>query len=127
MQPDIMQSLFRSAQISSQESPNSQCNLQCLCPKDHWDPVCGDNGVTYYSACYAGCRMSNRTGNTAVYYNCSCVMQPLLGLSGGSATAGPCSKGRHCSRMFLYFMAISVVTSFTLSLGGTPGYILLLR
>ncbi|XP_077324795.1 solute carrier organic anion transporter family member 1C1 isoform X1 [Lithobates pipiens] len=116
-----------SAQISSQESPNSQCNLQCLCPKNNWDPVCGDNEVTYYSACYAGCRMSNRTGNTAVYYNCSCVMQPLLGLSGGSATAGPCAKGRHCSRMFLYFMAISVVTSFTLSLGGTPGYILLLR
>ncbi|CAI9608130.1 unnamed protein product [Staurois parvus] len=116
-----------SQQISSQESPISQCNLRCLCPKNQWDPVCGDNGVTYYSACYAGCRMSNGTGNTAVYYNCSCVKQPILSSSGGSATVGPCSKERHCSRMFLYFMAISVVTSFTLSLGGTPGYILLLR
>ncbi|KAM5172160.1 solute carrier organic anion transporter family member 1C1-like [Mantella aurantiaca] len=116
-----------SAQISYPENAISQCNLQCLCPKNHWDPVCGDNGVTYYSACYAGCQSFNGTGNTAVYYNCSCVMQPLLGSSGGSAMAGPCSKGIHCSRMFLYFMAISVVTSFTLSLGGTPGYILLLR
>ncbi|XP_018425821.1 PREDICTED: solute carrier organic anion transporter family member 1C1-like [Nanorana parkeri] len=116
-----------STEISSQESAISQCNFQCLCPKNQWEPVCGDNGVTYYSACYAGCRLSNRTGNTAVYYNCSCVMQPSSGSRGGSAMAGSCSKGRHCSRMFLYFMAISVVTSFTLSLGGTPGYILLLR
>ncbi|XP_072256003.1 solute carrier organic anion transporter family member 1C1 isoform X2 [Pyxicephalus adspersus] len=116
-----------STQISPQESFLAQCNLQCQCPKNHWDPVCGDNGVTYYSACYAGCRLSNGTGNTVVYYNCSCVMQPVSDSHGGSATAGPCSKGRNCSKMFLYFIVISVVTSFTLSLGGTPGYILLLR
>ncbi|XP_068134121.1 solute carrier organic anion transporter family member 1C1 isoform X2 [Hyperolius riggenbachi] len=115
------------SQISYEERAVSQCNLPCMCPKSHWDPVCGDDGVSYYSACYAGCQVANGTGRTPVYYNCSCVMQPLSGTRGGSAVSGLCSKGRYCSRMFLYFVVISVVTSFTLSIGGTPGYILLLR
>ncbi|XP_075066912.1 solute carrier organic anion transporter family member 1C1-like [Mixophyes fleayi] len=113
--------------ISYEDNAVSGCNIWCQCPKNHWDPVCGDNGVTYSSACFAGCRLSNGTGNIAVYYNCSCVMPSASHLGGGWASAGPCSKGRDCSRMFLSFVVISVITSFWLSFGGTPGYILLLR
>ncbi|KAM4678018.1 solute carrier organic anion transporter family member 1C1-like [Discoglossus pictus] len=111
------------AQISYQENAVSECNSGCMCPKSHWDPVCGDNGITYYSACLAGCKSSNGTANRAVFYNCSCISYP----GGGSAVAGPCAKEMDCSKKLLYFVAVSVVTSFTLSFGGTPGYILLLR
>ena len=34
---------------------NSTCNNNCGCSFETYDPVCGSNGVTYYSACFAGC------------------------------------------------------------------------
>ena len=43
----------------------SQCNAACDCDPSLYNPVCGTNGVTYYSACHAGCteaseHMSNK-------------------------------------------------------------------
>ncbi|KAM8973796.1 LOW QUALITY PROTEIN: solute carrier organic anion transporter family member 1C1-like [Pelodytes ibericus] len=114
-------------QISYNENAESDCNLSCRCPKNHWAPVCGDNGITYYSACFAGCLGLNGTEKTAIYYNCSCVAPRGRSSHSNSAVPGLCNKGNACSKMFIYFVVISVITSFTLSFGGTPGYILLLR
>ncbi|XP_075459064.1 solute carrier organic anion transporter family member 1C1-like isoform X2 [Ascaphus truei] len=110
-----------------QDEAVSECNSGCMCPKKHWDPVCGDNGITYHTACLAGCRGSNGTGKRAVFYNCTCVEAAVSYSGSSSAVAGSCAKGKDCSKMFLYFVVISAITSFTLSCGGTPGYILLLR
>ncbi|KAM4035183.1 solute carrier organic anion transporter family member 1C1 [Anomaloglossus baeobatrachus] len=112
-----------SSHMSQVNGALAECNVHCLCPQNQWDPVCGENGVTYYSACFAGCHVTNGT----VFSNCSCVVLPPLLSGGSSAVPGPCSRGRSCSRMFLYFVVVSVITSFTLSFGGTPGYVLLLR
>uniref|UniRef100_A0A8C0Z926 Solute carrier organic anion transporter family member n=1 Tax=Cyanistes caeruleus TaxID=156563 RepID=A0A8C0Z926_CYACU len=104
----------------------SECNSGCSCSKDDWDPICGENGVTYVSACLAGCQASNGSGKNTVFFNCSCV-GTFESSQGSSAVVGPCQKGNECPKMFLYFLVISVITSYTLSVGGTPGYILLLR
>ncbi|XP_041340326.1 solute carrier organic anion transporter family member 1C1-like isoform X2 [Pyrgilauda ruficollis] len=104
----------------------SECNSGCSCSRNDWDPICGDNGVTYVSACLAGCRASNGTGKNTVFFNCSCV-RTFESSQSSSAVVGPCQKGNECPKMFLYFLVISVITSYTLSVGGTPGYILLLR
>ncbi|NXO92432.1 SO1C1 protein, partial [Certhia brachydactyla] len=104
----------------------SECNSGCSCSKNDWDPICGEDGVTYVSACLAGCKASNGTGKNTVYFNCSCV-GTFESSQSSSAVVGPCQKGNKCPKMFLYFLVISVITSYTLSVGGTPGYILLLR
>lgn len=58
-----------------------------------------------------------------VFSNCSCV-----GVAGNfTAGAGPCPHTDDCDRMFPYFLALSVITSFIISLGGTPGYMILIR
>ncbi|XP_070657426.1 solute carrier organic anion transporter family member 4A1 isoform X4 [Bos indicus] len=31
------------------------CNLHCGCQPEHYSPVCGSDGLMYYSPCYAGC------------------------------------------------------------------------
>ncbi|XP_019637089.1 PREDICTED: solute carrier organic anion transporter family member 3A1-like [Branchiostoma belcheri] len=33
----------------------SSCNSACNCPLDKYKPVCGSDGVTYFSGCHAGC------------------------------------------------------------------------
>uniref|UniRef100_A0A8B9MW20 Solute carrier organic anion transporter family member n=1 Tax=Accipiter nisus TaxID=211598 RepID=A0A8B9MW20_9AVES len=105
----------------------SECNSGCACSKNDWDPICGENGVTYISACLAGCQASNGSGKNTVFFNCSCVGTLQSPSQSSSAVVGPCQKGNECPKMFLYFLVISVITSYTLSVGGTPGYILLLR
>uniref|UniRef100_A0A8C3V5I4 Solute carrier organic anion transporter family member n=1 Tax=Catharus ustulatus TaxID=91951 RepID=A0A8C3V5I4_CATUS len=104
----------------------SECNSGCSCSKNDWDPICGEDGVTYVSACLAGCQASSGSGKSTVFFNCSCVGTSESSQS-SSAVVGPCQKGNECPKMFLYFLVISVITSYTLSVGGTPGYILLLR
>ncbi|NWI21649.1 SO1C1 protein, partial [Crypturellus soui] len=105
----------------------AECNSGCICSKNDWDPICGENGITYISACLAGCQASNGSGKSTVFYNCSCVGILESSSRSSSAVVGPCQKGNECPKMFLYFLVISVITSYTLSVGGTPGYILLLR
>ncbi|KAK7129643.1 hypothetical protein R3I93_019325 [Phoxinus phoxinus] len=100
----------------------ASCNAGCQCPEANWDPVCGENGLTYVSPCLAGCRTSHGSGKDTVFEECSCV-------AGGNQTAsvGQCNNRESCHRVFPYFLALSVITSFIISLGGTPGYMLLIR
>lgn len=37
-------------------SLNSTCNSACGCTTKKFNPICGVNGVTYYSPCHAGCQ-----------------------------------------------------------------------
>lgn len=37
----------------------SQCADRCICDHEVFSPICGADGITYFSACHAGCR--NRT------------------------------------------------------------------
>lgn len=62
-----------------------------------------------------------------MFYNCTCMEIAAPESAGSSGMMGRCQKDNGCPRMFLYFLVISVITSYTLSLGGIPGYILLLR
>ncbi|KAF5912547.1 hypothetical protein HPG69_004219, partial [Diceros bicornis minor] len=105
----------------------SNCNLRCKCSETKWEPMCGEDGITYASACLAGCQTSARSGNTIIFYNCTCVGIAASKSGNSSGMVGRCQKDNGCSKMFLYFLVISVITSYTLSLGGIPGYILLLR
>lgn len=40
----------------------TDCNMDCNCPTKIWDPVCGSNGLSYMSACLAGCETFVGTG-----------------------------------------------------------------
>jgi len=38
-------------------SKEAEC-FACSCERDWFEPVCGVDGLTYFSPCYAGCRSS---------------------------------------------------------------------
>ncbi|XP_061060727.1 solute carrier organic anion transporter family member 1C1 isoform X3 [Eubalaena glacialis] len=105
----------------------SDCNSRCKCSETKWEPMCGANGITYASACLAGCQTSTGSGKTTIFNNCTCVGIAASKSGNSSGMVGRCQKENGCPKMFLYFLVISVITSYTLSLGGIPGYILLLR
>ncbi|KAG3292292.1 solute carrier organic anion transporter family member 1A2 isoform X1 [Ictidomys tridecemlineatus] len=99
------------------------CNRACNCPTKTWDPVCGDNDLSYMSACLAGCETSSGTGLNMVFQNCSCIRTS----GNSSAVLGLCDKGHDCSMMLQYFLILSTISSFIYSLAAIPGYMVLLR
>ncbi|NXL14937.1 SO1C1 protein, partial [Setophaga kirtlandii] len=104
----------------------ASCNAECSCKLDQWDPVCGDNGITYMTACFAGCKSSSGTGKNMVFHNCSCVEGQGLGLGNSSAILGQCQR-ESCAKAFPYFLALQTVCAFILALGGTPTYMIMFR
>ncbi|KAI3370666.1 hypothetical protein L3Q82_007229 [Scortum barcoo] len=92
-----------------------------------WDPVCGENGITYVSPCLAGCTSSAGSGRNTVFDNCRCVALADTQPGNLTATLGQCPHRDSCDEIFPYFLALSVLSSFIISLGGTPGFVLLVR
>ncbi|XP_030630459.1 solute carrier organic anion transporter family member 1C1 [Chanos chanos] len=105
----------------------SECNQDCSCSVNEWDPVCSANGITYMSPCFAGCTSSTGQGKNTVFHNCSCVLTPSPAGGSMSVSLGQCPRGRECSRSFTFYMAVSVLSSFINSLGTTPGYMVIIR
>ncbi|XP_076060556.1 solute carrier organic anion transporter family member 4A1-like isoform X2 [Oratosquilla oratoria] len=49
------------------------CNKDCGCQDVSFDPVCGVNGITYFSPCHAGCTLSGSVKAMKYYRECGCL------------------------------------------------------
>ncbi|XP_066561708.1 solute carrier organic anion transporter family member 1C1 [Amia ocellicauda] len=117
-----------SISIDGQErSLLSTCNLDCSCSLSQWDPVCGENGVTYISPCFAGCNSTSGIGKNTTFHGCSCLKSSRLDTGKSSAVLGQCAREEKCSTMLYIFLALHSLSFFIFSLGSTPLYIILLR
>ncbi|XP_017936303.1 solute carrier organic anion transporter family member 1A2 isoform X3 [Manacus vitellinus] len=105
----------------------ADCNRDCDCSLKIWDPVCGNNGVTYVSPCLAGCKSSRGTGRSVVFENCTCVAASGFSSQNVSAILGQCDEDENCDKMLHYFLILSLVCSFIFSLAAMPGYMVLMR
>uniref|UniRef100_A0A8C6NL93 Solute carrier organic anion transporter family member n=1 Tax=Nothobranchius furzeri TaxID=105023 RepID=A0A8C6NL93_NOTFU len=105
----------------------SECNRNCSCSAEQWDPVCSGSGITYISPCMAGCLTSSGHGKHTVFNNCSCVSASFPVGSTTSVRMGQCPHAKDCSRSFTSYMAVSVLSSFINALGATPGYMVIIR
>ncbi|CAH2050576.1 unnamed protein product, partial [Iphiclides podalirius] len=78
------------------------CNFNCLCTETDMEPVCGNNGLTYFSPCHAGCAAFSSRSN---FTNCACVHEN----SRESARAGPLLGGASASALTAQFGDVTVV------------------
>nr|XP_054754834.1 solute carrier organic anion transporter family member 4A1-like [Lytechinus pictus] len=91
---------------------NSACNTNCGCGSA-FDPVCGSNGILYYTPCHAGCDVINTTSSIKAYSNCSCIESPdaANGLPSW-AVSGKCSQ--NCRYEILFIIMFFILLAFTL-------------
>ncbi|XP_073801548.1 solute carrier organic anion transporter family, member 1F3 isoform X2 [Danio rerio] len=103
------------------------CNDDCGCPDIHWDPVCGENGVTYISPCHAGCSSTQGAGRNMTFHDCRCIQSWGLSVGNSSAVLGQCSRDPKCNRMFYIYLGLQSLAFFVYSLGTVPYFTLSLR
>ncbi|GCC23332.1 solute carrier organic anion transporter family member 4A1 isoform X2 [Chiloscyllium punctatum] len=119
-------STFNGSFYNGPVNVTAACNTECNCSMEVYHPVCGENGLMYYSPCHAGCTELNTTlldNGRKVYHNCVCVMENLQ--SGqGTAQSGKCNSS--CSHMPLFLVLFFVVILFTF-LGSIPALTATLR
>ena len=108
--------------------PLSYCNSDCICDKNQWEPVCGENGVTYISPCLAGCK-SFRGDKKLInieFYDCSCVSGSGFQKGNHSARLGECPRDK-CKTKYYFYITFQVIISFFTALGSTSLMLILIR
>ncbi|XP_016147872.1 solute carrier organic anion transporter family member 3A1-like, partial [Sinocyclocheilus grahami] len=102
--------------LGSWEQTEAPCLSGCNCYTSSLSPICGSNGITYLSACLAGCTKTNLTG-------CKCIGH---GDGPGTAMPGKCSSPG-CQQAFLTFLAVVCACSMIGAMAQTPSVIILIR
>nr|XP_004611341.1 unnamed protein product [Sorex araneus] len=97
--------------------PLSYCNSDCNCDESQWEPLCGNNGITYISPCLAGCKSSSGNAKWTVLHNCSCIEEDGFKNRNTSARLGECPRDYQCKRKFYFYIAVQCLVHFFSSLG----------
>ncbi|XP_052429671.1 solute carrier organic anion transporter family member 1C1-like [Carassius gibelio] len=103
----------------------TSCNAGC--PDFLWDPVCGQNGVTYISPCHAGCNSTLGTRQNMTFHGCTCIQSWGLTSGNSSAVLGQCSRESSCTKMFYIYLALQSLAFFVYCLGTVPFFLISLR
>merc|ERR1712013_508463 len=117
----------RNSSENFQINLTDSCNFVCECDMNDVQPVCGANGLTYFSPCHAGCTSLLSSDN---YTDCACVLPgaPSSLHSGVTrvpvATAGPCYT--QC-KMMLPFMVLLFCMTLLVAVTQMPVLMVVLR
>uniref|UniRef100_H2YEL8 Solute carrier organic anion transporter family member n=1 Tax=Ciona savignyi TaxID=51511 RepID=H2YEL8_CIOSA len=101
----------------------STCNANCSCQEEFYIPVCGTDGINYFSACAAGCNEHIENGTDSYYNNCSCISTPSN--NGWQASSGHCVTN-DCNSLGAFLGVFCVCVMFTF-MSSTPSLVVTFR
>nr|XP_046204327.1 solute carrier organic anion transporter family member 3A1-like [Oncorhynchus gorbuscha] len=107
---------YGNATLRSWQRPEHSCINNCNCYTASVSPVCGSNGITYLSACFAGCLTPNLT-------SCMCISskeEESVALPGKCPSPG-------CRQAFITFLCVICVCSMIGAMAQTPSVVILIR
>nr|XP_034980200.1 solute carrier organic anion transporter family member 4A1 [Zootoca vivipara]XP_034980201.1 solute carrier organic anion transporter family member 4A1 [Zootoca vivipara] len=95
---------------------SAPCNVECDCLREMYSPVCGNDGIMYYSPCHAGCKKvsTSHDGRKKVYHECSCILDAPA--APGLATTGKCTSSCERRTLLLVFMFVVILFTFLSSI-----------
>ncbi|XP_006126244.2 solute carrier organic anion transporter family member 4A1 [Pelodiscus sinensis] len=102
--------------LKSSLNLTAACNTECGCLRETYSPVCGSDGILYYSPCHAGCKkFSVLDSGKKVYHNCSCILEngPV---GSAQARAGKCTSSCDRRNLLLCFMFVVIFFTFLSSI-----------
>lgn len=106
------------------------CNVDCNCDFVKYSPVCGADGVTYISACHAGCLEIKMRNSSKTFDKCSCIdaviqQKPLEYEFKQSARSGPCPI--NCQTQLMMFLIVMCFMKFIGSTGRASNFLVGIR
>lgn len=102
------------------------CSALCNCDFVKYSPVCGSDGVTYISACHAGCTQITMLNTTKSFNQCSCIDVPQDDLfNPDQAVAGPCPVD--CQSKLTIFLIVICFMKFIGSSGRASNFLVGIR
>ncbi|XP_053661758.1 solute carrier organic anion transporter family member 4A1 [Anopheles marshallii] len=84
------------------------CNFGCECHMYDVEPVCGNNGLTYFSPCHAGCTAFSSSSN---YTNCACVQANVTNNSIYRGAEGAQAQALNAHEAFAEVTVVPVATA----------------
>ncbi|GAB1609120.1 solute carrier organic anion transporter family member 2A1-like [Argonauta hians] len=116
---DVISLFLGCDQPTLHNKPNSsmesiELSKNCHCEHNYYFPVCGSDGLTYFSSCHAGCKH----WNNSTFSSCSAIKDD------GTAHTGTCESG--CSSLYI-FIAMFFVADLIFTIDIVPTYLIMIR
>lgn len=112
----------------------AMCNMGCECSPNNIAPICGSNGLTYFSPCHAGCTTRTPADGQQFgqdYSDCKCISNNQsyadyheVMIVPVAATTGPCA---HFCYTISPFMVLLFLMSLAVSITQMPLLMIVLR
>lgn len=108
------------------------CTETCDCDMNKFSPVCGSNGMTYYSSCHAGCKASTTINGRIEFTNCTCIENSpsLLSSIDGSMLGKPDAISGFCGgecKSYILFISLFSFFVFMHSTSEVGSILLIMR